>query len=105
MYNFLTLSSFLATQTNTFEGIVITDGATSYAVFLYECGSIQWDGRAVIGFKANGSFYQNHVLSGQSAASIDCVNSPASQVNNVVYRLNQGTTLYTIAYCLTSSCT
>ena len=75
-------------QRNTFQGIVITNGASSYAVFTYECGDINWGGGATIGFKATGSFYQNHAYSGSRAASIDCVNSPTSQWNNVVYRLN-----------------
>ena len=87
---FVLRSSFSSdpTQTNTFQGIVITNGASSYAVFTYECGDINWSGMATIGFKATGSFYQNHAYSGSRAASIDCVNSPNSQWNNVVYRLN-----------------
>ena len=75
-------------QTNTFQGIVITNGASSYAVFTYECGDINWGDQATIGFKATGSFYRNHPYSASRAASIDCVNSPNSQWNNVVYRLN-----------------
>ena len=75
-------------QRNTFQGIVITNGSTSYTVFTYECGDINWGDQATIGFKATGSFYRNHLYTASRAASIDCVNSPNSQWNNVVYRLN-----------------
>ena len=81
---------YLTVQTNTFQGILITNGTGSYTVFTYECGAIGWGGGATIGYKAAESFYQNHALSGSSAASIGCVNSPASQWNNVVYQLNDG---------------
>ena len=81
---------YFTVQTNTFQGILITNGTGSYTVFTYECGAIGWGGGATIGYKAAGSFYQNHALSGSSAASIGCVNSPASQWNNVVYQLNDG---------------
>ena len=67
---------------------MITNGTNSYAVFTYECGDINWGGGATIGYKATGGFYQNHAYSGSSAASIDCVNSPTSQWNNVIYNLN-----------------
>ena len=63
---------------------MITNGTNSYAVFTYQCGDINWGGGATIGYKATGSFYQNHAYSGSRAASIDCVNSPTT---NVVYGL------------------
>ena len=64
---------------------MITNGANSYAVFTYQCGDINWAGGATIGYKATGSFYQSHAYSGSRASSIDCVNSPTT---NVVYRIN-----------------
>ena len=44
---------FFILQNNTFEGVLITDGEISYAVFIYQCGAINWSNRAVlIGYKS-----------------------------------------------------
>ena len=51
--------------TNTFQGILISDGETSYAVFIYECGGMEWSG-GVIGWQASSSDYEAHSLSGDS---------------------------------------
>ena len=76
-------------QRNTFQGIVITDGSKTYAVYIYLCDDIQWSDGSVIGFNAGGSYFANHPLSDTIAArDIDCVNSPGSEWNNVVYDLN-----------------
>jgi len=75
-------------QTNTFQGVVVSDGSRSYAVFIYRCGLMEWNGRAIIGFNANGSLYQNHRLAGTfSAKNIACLNSPDAIWSNVVYLL------------------
>ena len=66
----------------------MTDGLRSYAVFTYHCGLMDWNGRAVIGFNANNSLYQNHRLAGTSDANdIACLNSPDTVWSNVVYLL------------------
>lgn len=75
-------------QTNTFQVILVTDGFNSYTIFTYQCGLLQWSGGATIGFIADDSFFQNHPLSGSSAANIACVNIPATIWSNVVYQLN-----------------
>ena len=84
------------TQTNTFQGIVITDGNKTYAVYTYHCDDVEWSDGSVIGFNAGGSYYANHPLSDSLAArDIDCVHSPESEWNNVVYDVNpNGTTIY-----------
>ena len=76
-------------QTNTFQGILVTDGLQSYAIFTYQCGSMQWSGDpATIGFIADGGFFQNHPLSGTlNSRDIACQNFPGTVWNNVVYRL------------------
>lgn len=66
---------------------MITNGYQSYTVFTYHCGSLQWSGNAVIGFKANKNFFKIHQLSGSNANSIACLKSPRSLWNNVVYQL------------------
>ena len=82
--------------TNTFQGVLITDGSNSYAVFLYYCPSMEWSGNAVIGWQASSSRYRNHPLSGNSDASeVACLN-PDSSYNTVIFQLNSvGKSLYT----------
>ena len=78
-------------QRNTFQGIVITNGTKTYAVFTYRCDDIQWEtsNTTVIGFNAGGTSYDNHPLSGTpDAVNIDCENSPQSIWNNIVYDVN-----------------
>ena len=75
-------------QTDTFQGIVITDGSKSYAVFTYKCGLMQWSGNATIGFKADRTYFRNHPLSGSiTSNSIACINYPPTEWTNVVYDL------------------
>ena len=75
-------------QTDTFQGIVITNGSRSYAVFTYKCGLMQWSGEATIGFKADRTYYRNNPLSGTVLSNtIACINVPASNWSNVVYNL------------------
>ena len=53
---------------------------------------MQWSDGSVIGFNAGGSYYANHSLSDSIAArDIDCVHSPQSEWNNVVYDLTPNT--------------
>ena len=76
-------------QTNTFQGIVITNGYQSFTVFTYHCGMMQWSGNAAIGFKANSGLFKIHELSGSNAKSIACQNLPTSAWSNVVYQLRK----------------
>ena len=72
--------------TNTFQGILITDGSDSYAVFIYECGGMEWGG-GMIGWQGNSSNYTSHYLSGSSHSNdIGCLYS--SSYSAVVYRLD-----------------
>lgn len=50
-------------QTNRFQGFLITNGSASFAVFIYECGGMEWSG-GVIGWQASTSQYDSHYLSG-----------------------------------------
>ena len=43
----------------------MTDGESSYAIFLYECGGMEWGG-GVIGWQATPSDYESHHLSQNS---------------------------------------
>ena len=78
-------------QTNTFQGILITDGKQSYTVFIYQCGSMEWYRSPTIGFQADSTLYKNHDLSGKSTSEdIACLNAPRSNWSNVVYKLDSG---------------
>ena len=75
-------------QTNSYQGIVVTNGTESYAVFIYQCGAVSWHGNATVGFNAGGTWFENHPLSGtRRVASIACLNSTTSVWTNLVYRL------------------
>ena len=72
--------------TSNFQCVLITDGSTSYAVFIYECNGMGWSG-ATIGWAASSSLYEEHPLSGSSSSSlIGCRYS--STYSAVVYRLD-----------------
>ena len=77
-------------QTNTFQGIIITDGMLSYAVFVYQCDLLQWSGLindAVIGYNMNGRFINHPLSSIPQVADVDCVNSPGTSSNTLVYQI------------------
>ena len=69
-----------------FQAVLITDGTSSYAVFIYDCGGMEWGG-AEIGWQYNSSLYREHYLSGSSSASIGCQYS--STYSAIVYRLDR----------------
>ena len=70
---------------NTYQGLVITDGAISYTVFIYRCGDINWAIWPMIGFNAAGHSFANHPHPGHEVA---CLNSPHSQWYNLVYLIS-----------------
>ena len=80
---------FTPLQTNTFQGIVITDFTTSYAVFIYKCRDLGYSGSATIGFTAGDVLFSNHRLSGYTAKNIACVNSDQNQWVNLVFKLTR----------------
>ena len=72
--------------TSTFQAVLITDGSDSYAVFIYECGGMEWS-RATIGWADSSSLYEKHSLSGLSTSSnIGCTNSNFYSI--LAYRLD-----------------
>ena len=91
-YNYYAVISLLRLlQTNTYQGILITDGRNSYAVFIYQCDAMGWSGSATIGYYASGDFYENHNLSSTSTANrVACLNTPNTVWSNLVYQLHKG---------------
>ena len=55
-------------QTNTFQGVIITDTVRSFYVFNFTCGEIQWSGQgsetAIVGYNSNGDYFNNHPANG-----------------------------------------
>jgi hypothetical protein len=72
-------------EENTFQVILITDGTYSYTIFTYVCGLMEWDNGATIGFSAAGNPFANY---DPSSSDVACLNSPESNVTNVVFRLS-----------------
>ena len=69
---------------------MVTDGNTSFAIFIYQCGDLQWSGydAATIGFGAGSQFASNHWLSeAPNVTSIACLNTPDSQFFSLIYNL------------------
>ena len=68
------------------------DQSNSYAIFIYECGLLQWDSSATIGYNAGPEHYDNHDPSSNAVA---CVNYPANNFSNVFYTLHEADPLPT----------
>ena len=84
------ITLYILLQTNTYQGIVITNGQQSYALFVYQCNRMGWSGNATIGFSAAGNFYQDHLLSGTpNAKRVACMNLTSSMRSNIVYQLSK----------------
>ena len=77
------ISSYSQSTTNDFQ---CADGIASYAVFIYECGGMEWGG-GVIGWQANSSIFEEHFLSDKPNSNvIGCWYS--NSYSAVVYRLD-----------------
>ena len=67
---------------------MVTDGINSFAIFIYQCGDLQWSGGATIGFGAGSESFSNHMLSGTpNVTSIACLNTPDNQFYTLSYML------------------
>ena len=90
LYNESIYHSFKHFQTNTFQAIIITDVFTTYVIYTYKCGKLEWSGpnslHAVVGYNLPGVGFTNDFLSGSPAIiSIACRNRPNSDFVNIVY--------------------
>ena len=103
---------------NTYQALVITDGISTYAVYTYSCGQLQWasgEGSSiysVIGYNINSNNarfltfepFANHPLSGfEQVRAIACTNQPLRiDYSNLVYLVgfNDGTEQKFIADCI-----
>ena len=75
-------------QTNTFQAVLATDGSNSFALFIYKCGDLEWNGRrrATVGYGASTEMFSNHRLSRMgNVISISCLNAPENPYSTVTY--------------------
>ena len=68
-------TSFHQSTTSTFQTVLITDGSSSYAVFIYECGGMEWGGATIGWSETHDSIRETHSLSGRDSSDIGCTNS------------------------------
>ncbi len=66
-------------QVNSYQAIIVSDVLRTYTIFSYKCGDLEWsalgrDRAAVVGFNANGEYFQNHLFSGFAGVetSVSC---------------------------------
>ena len=76
-------------QSNTYQGLIVTDGISSYAVFTYHCGLLDnMTPGGVVGYYISRSLFEEHPLSmEENLHTIACENDPPSPWNNLVYQL------------------
>ena len=59
---------YVVIQTNTFQGVIVTDYVYSYYAFSYTCGDIEWSGQgfdiASVGYNSHGDYFSNHPSNG-----------------------------------------
>ena len=79
-------------QANTYQAVLITNLETFYALFKYDCNSIQWTGRftfPTIGFNSlSTSSFINHPSTGQSNA-----NNIVCKDRNLLYEISASQSL------------
>ena len=76
--------------TNRFQGVLITDGFDSYAVFLYNCDDMDWNGAAKIGWQASPSLYNSHRMSGAvNARDVACINTPITLSSTILFKISE----------------
>ena len=76
---------------NRFQGVIITDGSTTFAAFLYSCPNIKWSGlfnKAQVGWQATDSHFRTHPLSGTvNVNEVACLNN-ASIYTTLLFKLS-----------------
>ena len=78
----------IQSTTNTFQGILISDGTSSYAVFIYDCSNMEWGG-GVIGWQQSTTQYGSHSASGQISANSAVCGFQTSTFTTLVYRIGE----------------
>ena len=86
---YLVVRVFHLLQSNTYQGVIVTDDISSYAVFTYRCEYLDMlTPHGSVGFYISSTLFEEHHLSGEDTLhTIACENEPQSPWNNLVYRL------------------
>lgn len=82
-------------KTSNFQCVLITNDSSSFAVFIYECGGMEWSG-ASIGWATTTSIYAKHLISGSVSQDIGCLYS--NTYSAIVYRIDSGGNLMVNLY-------
>ena len=82
------INGYISIQTSSFQAVIITNSVSSFAVFTYKCGDLNYN-NGLIGFSSgNSSLFANHPASLRiNDSHIACTNSPESPWMNVIYEL------------------
>ena len=75
-------------QSNTFQGILITDGSSSYAVFIYNCSNMEWGG-SVINWYQSETHYAVYYASGLSNSNRAVCGYQTTIFTTLVYRIDK----------------
>lgn len=79
---------FFVSQSNSYQAVLITDGASSYSIFIYQCGLLDSASIAGIGFFINSTHFEEHTLSNsRTSSNISCMSYPHSPWSSVLYPL------------------
>ena len=74
---------------NTFQGILISNGTSSYAVFIYDCTNMEWGG-GVIGWQQSTTQYASHSNSGLISSNEAVCGFQTISFTSLVYRIEGG---------------
>ena len=75
-------------QSNTFQGILITDGSSSYAVFIYNCSNMERGGGS-IGWYQSKTHYAHYYASFQDNSNRAVCGYQTAIFTSLVYRINK----------------
>ena len=89
----------IQSTTNTFQGILISDGSSSYAVFIYDCSNMEWGG-GVIGWQQSTTQYASHDNSDDRDSNEAVCRYQTSSFTTLVYRVDSGKPFLCIALSL-----
>ena len=64
---------------------MITDGSSSYSIFIYNCENVGDADDAVVGFNAGGNLFDNYEFS--SAHDLTCRDRDREGFSNIIYLL------------------
>ena len=91
----------LILQKNSFQVVLASNNQTSFAIYTYKCGMLNWvKNRASIGYSAGKDSFFNHPLSKRlNINDIACLNKQITPWSNVAFNSEKGKYIM-IMYCI-----